>query len=320
MNSILEGVNPPDEQRYEFDIGTHGLEFYRSMMKHQSDDETHWTGIESSPDKTCEGDAITIVLNNRPPQIPDTLWQAAKNGEPEAESMGKVPPPSAAPSSPAQPSANTESAPPAESIATLKERAAIGDPNAQWNLYLKYENEDGVLHDEVLAMVWLHKAAENGNSSAQCELGAAYQLGQGVSQDYVQAASWFRTAAGQGDVDAQTFLGDLYANGNGVTRDYAQAAYWYLKAAKQGDAKAQGELGSDYALGQGVPQDYSEAYFWLDLAAAGAPARVKPEDTAKARDLVIKTRDLCASLLTPADLSREQERARKWFEDHPAKQ
>jgi TPR repeat protein len=61
-----------------------------------------------------------------------------------------------------------------------------------------------------------------------------------------------------------------------------------------------------------VPQDFAEAYFWFDLAAAGNVSGVTQKDTAK-------TRDDAASHLTPADLSREQERARKWFEDHPAK-
>jgi hypothetical protein len=61
-----------------------------------------------------------------------------------------------------------------------------------------------------------------------------------------------------------------------------------------------------------VPQDYAEAYFWLDLVAAG---KLDAPDTEKAADL----RDKAASHLTPADLSREQERARKWFEAHRAK-
>jgi TPR repeat protein len=183
--------------------------------------------------------------------------------------------PSAAPVR-AQAPVSIDSAESAQGIATLKEQAASGDANAQWNLYLKYANEDGALHDNVQALVWLRKAAESGNLSAECELGAVYQLGQGASQDYVQAAVWFHKAAEQGDVDAQTFLGDLYAHGTGV------------------------------------PQDYAEAYFWFDLAAAGNATEQNSADTAKARDEA-------ASHLSSAVMLRTQERARKWFEDHPAK-
>jgi Sel1 repeat len=277
-NSIVESALPPDEWRYEFDVRTLGMEFFRSMVKHQTDDETHWTGIQSSPDESCEGDAVTMVLNNRTPQIPvATLAGGQKRVESEAEPMVKVPPPFAAPSSPAQPSANAESAQSAESIATLKEQAATGDAKAQFSL------------------------------------GLTYLLGRGVPQDEAQAVRWFRKAAEQGNALAQDWLGAAYANGQSVTQDYPQAAAWFRKAADQGDAAAQNNLGRAYYDGQGVPQDYAEAYFWFDLAAAGKLDAVNAEGAYTGRDAA-------ATYLTPADLSRVQERARKWFEDHPAKQ
>ena len=114
-----------------------------------------------------------------------------------------------------------------------------------------------------------------------------------------------------GDAVAQTNLGVLYDQGHGVPQDYAQAAVWWRKAAEQGDADAQYTLGLDYDLGQGVPQDYAEAYFWYDLAASG-----KLESSGVKQEDVAKDRDEAASRLTPADLSRVQERARKWFEAH----
>ncbi len=107
----------------------------------------------------------------------------------------------------------------------------------------------------------------------------------------------------------QIGLGRLYEWGNGVPQDYAQAANWYLNAAEQGDSLAQWNLGSLY---DERTQNYAEAYFWLDIAASEKIDGVKPEDVAR-------DRDEAASNLTPADLLRVQERARKWFEDHPAK-
>lgn len=184
---------------------------------------------------------------------------AAQPQQPLSTSV--APPPSA------QPSTNTESAPSTESLATLKEQAASGDANAQWNLYLKYENEDGVLHDEVQAIVWLRKAAELGYIPAQVELGSSYQLGENVPQDYKQAAFWFRKAAEQGDADAQSFLGDLYAYGYGVTQNIGQAVFWYRKAAEQGDANSQEELAELYSFGRGVPQSDAQAAFWYRRAA-----------------------------------------------------
>ena len=135
-----------------------------------------------------------------------------------------------------------------------------------------------------------------------------YINGRGVPQDNVQAALWLRKAAEQGNRNAQVVLGGLYSDGQGVPQDNTRAVFWYRKAAEQGDDYAQYHLGGLYDKGRSIPQDYAEAYFWLDLAAAGTFGEVAAEQ-----------RDEAASHLTQADLSREQERARKWFEDHPAK-
>jgi TPR repeat protein len=169
-----------------------------------------------------------------------------------------------------------------------------------------------VLHDDAQAALWFRKAAEQGFAEAQLQLGHLYLDGHGVPQDYVLAALWYRKAAEQDDTAAQSSLAELYESGHGVPRDYAQALAWRLKAAERGDAWVLHSLGLFYYRGQGVPQDYAEAYFWYDLAAASATDDFHAERLAK-------DRDEAASHLTPADLSREQERARKWFEEHQAK-
>ena len=92
----------------------------------------------------------------------------------------------------------------------------------------------------------------------------------------------------------------------------AAMALWYRKCAEQGDAIAQYNLGLDSVTGRGVPQDYLQAYFWFDLAAAGKPQ-------ADLTKLAVEAREEVASHLSPADLSRAQERTRKWVEGHPPK-
>jgi hypothetical protein len=150
-------------------------------------------------------------------------------------------------------------------------------------------------------------------SGAQFRLGELYDYGQGMPQDYSQAVLWFRKSAQQGNAFAQFDLAARYSHGEGgVPKDDAQAALWLRKAAEQGLADAQYILGVSYYLGQGVPQDYGEAYFWLDLSATGKLEKSKPEDAAKGRDFA-------ASHLTNTVLLQTQERARKWFEDHPGR-
>ena len=158
----------------------------------------------------------------------------------------------------------------------------------------------------------LKQQASSGKAEAQCGLGMMYEAGLGVHKDSPEAALWLRKAAEQGVAPAQYDLGGLYYRGQGVSQDYGQAAVWFRKAAEQNFAPAQYALGALCAQGRGVPQDNEEAYFWFDLAAAG-------KMDAKMMETAAKTRDETASHLTPVDLSRAQERARKWFEDHPAK-
>jgi TPR repeat protein len=127
-----------------------------------------------------------------------------------------------------------------------------------------------------------------------------------VPQDYAQAALWYRKAAEQGYSEAQLKLGHLYLDGHGVRKDAATATEWYRKAAEQGEYRALCSLGDIYENGNGVPQDFAEAYFWSDLAAARKSGV----------EWITTHRDKVASHLTPYVLSREQERARKWFEAH----
>ena len=200
----------------------------------------------------------------------------------------------------------------------LLAKAKAGDADAAFRLSLRYSD----LGNQKESCRWARIAAEDGNAVEQVALASFYEFGSNlcaVARDYTQAAYWYRKAAEQGEAGAQFALGNLYQDGHGVPQDYAQATIWWRKAANQGIAEAQYNVGMQYALGQGVPQDYVEAYFWLDLSAAGNVVGISPSHAAKLREEAAKSRDLAASFLTSADLLRAQERARKWFEDHPAK-
>jgi len=104
--------------------------------------------------------------------------------------------------------------------------------------------------------------AAKGDPGAQYNLGLMYEQGYGVTADTQKAASWFEKAAQQGEAGAQYRLGSLYAHGQGVPKDLQQAAVWYKKAAEQGSTPAQAALGNMYLLGEGVPRDSSQAAYW----------------------------------------------------------
>ena len=108
-----------------------------------------------------------------------------------------------------------------------------------------------------------------GGAKAQFDLGVMYAFGQGVPKNDLEAVKWYRKAAEQGYAKAQYNLGVCSDFGRGLPKDNAEAVRWYRKAAGQGHAKAEFNLGVSYKYGQGVTRDAAEAYAWFSLAATG---------------------------------------------------
>ncbi len=143
-----------------------------------------------------------------------------------------------------------------------------GQPEAQYNLGVLYEEGRGVAADLEAAAVWYGKAADQGMTLAQVNLGLLHMNGMGVEKDLGLAMQWFRKAADQGSAQAQNNLGNMYLRGIGVEQDYQRAADWFRRAALQGNHRAQFRLGMQYLLGRGVEENPVEASAWLALASS----------------------------------------------------
>ena len=100
----------------------------------------------------------------------------------------------------------------------------------------------------------LQKLADQGHIKRreQCMLGFCYYCGWGVEENNIKAVEWFTKAAEQGYDKAQFMLGSCYYNGVAVEEDKNKAVEWYQKAAEQGFDKAQYKLGNCYACGYGI--------------------------------------------------------------------
>lgn len=75
------------------------------------------------------------------------------------------------------------------------------------------------------------------HAGLQLLMGFVYNIGGGgVAKDNVEAVRWYRKAAEQGNARAQIHLWWIYEHGaDGVAKDDAEAAQWYKKAADQGE-------------------------------------------------------------------------------------
>lgn len=78
-----------------------------------------------------------------------------------------------------------------QAAAIIKPLAIDGNAQAQFNLALLYHSGEGISQDEVAAVAWYHKAAENGSVGAQEFLAAGYTEGWfGLPRDMKKAKYW----------------------------------------------------------------------------------------------------------------------------------
>jgi TPR repeat protein len=133
-----------------------------------------------------------------------------------------------------EPAEAAEGVAPAPSIASLRERAAAGAADAQYDLGVAMVCRRGLARDPGEAARLLRGAAEQGHVGAQSVLGWMLMSGHGVPRNDMLAAGWLQRAAEAGDTAAQNNLGVLYATGQGVAHDDMAAERWFRAAADQG--------------------------------------------------------------------------------------
>lgn len=117
------------------------------------------------------------------------------------------------------------------------------------------------------AMPLLKRAADGGHAAAQ----ALYALILDRADEDVEALEYYRRAAEQGDPDGQFGYGAMLASGEGGRKDPVEARRWVLAAAKQGHAPAINEMALAYLNGglalSETERQSPEALEWIRRAA-----------------------------------------------------
>ena len=114
-----------------------------------------------------------------------------------------------------------------EAESLLRKASGSKDPIAL-TMYGSFIFED----DPEAAVALFKEAAEKGNGQAEFDLYIAYQNGKGAVKDEDEAMEWLKKSASHGYVTAQTRLADYYAEGHVVAKDMTEAAKWWKKAAE----------------------------------------------------------------------------------------
>ena len=145
-------------------------------------------------------------------------------------------------------------------------QAKKGDPVAQYNVGVMYDEGTGVTRDATKVVLWWRMAADQGHLRAQHNLALLF-IERGSEEDFIKAAGWLERAAADGFVLSQYSLAKLFATGLGVKRDNARALTLFLKAGNAGFVKAQYNLGKIYRDGIGVAADPIVSADWFSKAA-----------------------------------------------------
>jgi TPR repeat protein len=185
----------------------------------------------------------------------------------------------------------------------LEKLAERGNPDAQFEVGIRYLSGEGFEKNQEKAVKWLQKAAEQSNLSAMNALGTmsdegiglpkdakkafdfyqraarggfplaqqnlaeCYEEGKGVEKNLKEAAKWLERAAHQDFAPAQAAYAWKLEHGSNMPKDSRGAAEWYLRAAQQGLIAGMTRLAYLYYTGTGVPVDYQRAEAWYRRAA-----------------------------------------------------
>jgi uncharacterized protein len=143
-------------------------------------------------------------------------------------------------------------------------KAEKGDIEAQFQVYLAYNNGKGTNIDSELAYQWCKKAADNGHLNAQNNMGMLAQQ----RDDPLQAEFYLLKGCESGSFEAMNDLALLYLNNEDYFSNKEKKAIELLEAAAtSGMVVSQKNIGSCYLNGYGVAKNIDLATQWLTKAA-----------------------------------------------------
>lgn len=191
--------------------------------------------------------------------------------------------------------------------------AESGEPSAQFNLAMIYDEGRGVPKNDAKALEWLERAVAGEHHEALNLYGVRVARGEGVKQDFARAASLFRRADRCGfncepiyddmvndfrdrgfgmelvsskrtflkalrpeTADARCTVGEAFI-GQGDVASLRTGRELLTSAATLGSGKAMYLLGVLCRDGNGVTASAERALMWFSLAASCGFAKAEPE-------------------------------------------
>jgi hypothetical protein len=158
----------------------------------------------------------------------------------------------------------------------LQEAAALGEPQAQFQLARQLQDGDGIKKNERFAFENYQMATDQNHLLALTFLGLCFERGTGTAQDLKRGFDCFAKAAKEGVPLAMHCLGECFIEGRGVEANPAEGINWYRRGVKLGDMGCTAELADCYEFGKGVPQDLHQALEYYERCMEGGFDAVEP--------------------------------------------
>jgi TPR repeat protein len=133
--------------------------------------------------------------------------------------------------------------------------AEQGDAEAQFSLYMMYDEGRLMPQDKQNALHWLTKSAQQNLPVSCLYLGMKYEFGNGVPQDNKTAKQYYKKAAEQGWPMAQYFLARLLLKGKESIENKRLAAKWLQLASRKGYPGAKDLL---YSINQQIEAEFRQ--------------------------------------------------------------
>jgi len=158
-------------------------------------------------------------------------------------------------------------------IPLIKQAAEKGNPEAQYNYGICFQQGVEVTKNDSLANVWFLRSATQGWKDAQFKMAYSYATGRGVTQDDKQAFLWSVKCAEQQDVECMFNVVNCFMEGRGTQKDMDSMLVWATRIALLETPEnlnisgqitsARANLATMYRDGQNVQKDLIKSYMWF---------------------------------------------------------
>lgn len=151
-------------------------------------------------------------------------------------------------------------------IAEMRQRAALGDPEAMYDMAALYAGGRGGAESTLEAARWMQMGMERGHEGCALDLGHLLTSCALGNVPLSEGIACYEVAASLGNTQAMYNLGVIYMAENDEQNPERGVALM-RQAAEGGNPKAQGAMSLFYLSGTGVPQDARQAALWASEGA-----------------------------------------------------